>query len=126
MGIFSNLFRGEMLEKTLHYYFLTPMRREVLVIGKYLAGLIVAATLFSGSAALAFLMIGRHAGTEWSSYLSPGPGYHQLSMYVLVSFLACVGYGAVFLMSGLFFKNPMIPAAVVWVWRISTRFCPRC
>ena len=28
MGIFSNLFRGEMLEKTLHYYFLTPIRRE--------------------------------------------------------------------------------------------------
>ena len=42
MGIFSNLFRGEMLEKTLHYYFLTPMRREMLVAGKYLAGLAVA------------------------------------------------------------------------------------
>ena len=38
MGIFSNLFRGEMLEKTLHYYYLTPMRRELLVAGKYLAG----------------------------------------------------------------------------------------
>src|ERR1051325_8898668 len=36
MGIFSNLFRGEMLEKTLHYYYLTPMRRELLVLGKYL------------------------------------------------------------------------------------------
>ena len=43
MGIFANLFRGEMLEKTLHYYFLTPMRREVLVAGKYLAGLAVGA-----------------------------------------------------------------------------------
>ena len=32
VGIFSNLFRGEMLEKTLHYYYLTPMRREFLVI----------------------------------------------------------------------------------------------
>src|SRR5262245_55606790 len=74
MGVFSNLFRGEMLEKTLHYYFMTPVRREVLVIGKYLSGLIVASILFSGSAALAFLMIGRHAGVEWSNYLSPGPG----------------------------------------------------
>jgi len=45
MGIFSNLFRGEMLEKTLHYYFLTPMRREMLVAGKYLAGLVVAITV---------------------------------------------------------------------------------
>ena len=40
MGIFSNLFRGEMLEKTLHYYYLMPMRRELLVLGKYLAGLV--------------------------------------------------------------------------------------
>src|SRR5947207_10329243 len=46
VGIFSNLFRGEMLEKTLHYYFLTPMRREVLVAGKYLAGLLSAILLW--------------------------------------------------------------------------------
>jgi hypothetical protein len=54
-------------------------------------------------------MIGRHAGASWSNYLSHGPGYHQLRSYILVSVLACVGYGAVFLMSGLFFKNPMFP-----------------
>ena len=35
---------------------------------------------------------------------------------MLVAALACVGYGAVFLMCGIFFRNPMIPAAVVWVW----------
>jgi hypothetical protein len=124
MGIFSNLFRGEMLEKTLHYYFLTPMRRELLVAGKYLAGVVVAATLFTSSAALSFLMIGRHAGVEWSNYLSPGPGYRQLWAYVLVSALACLGYGAVFLMSGLFFKNPLFPAAVVWVWENLNPFLP--
>jgi len=39
MGISRTCFRGEMLEKTLHYYYLTPLRREVLVAGKYLAGL---------------------------------------------------------------------------------------
>jgi hypothetical protein len=37
-GIFMNLFRGEMLDKSLHFYLLTPMRREVLLAGKYLAG----------------------------------------------------------------------------------------
>jgi hypothetical protein len=31
VGIFSNLFRAEMLERTLHYYYLTPLRREMLV-----------------------------------------------------------------------------------------------
>ena len=66
MGIFSNLFRGEMLEKTLHYYFLTPLRREVLVAGKYLAGLAMALVLFVGSTALSFLLIGRHFGAAWT------------------------------------------------------------
>jgi len=124
MGIFSNLFRGEMLEKTLHYYFLTPLRREWLVAGKYLAGLIVAAVLFGTSVALAFLTIGRHFGASWTDYLVHGPGLHQLGAYVLVTVLACVGYGAVFLVCGLLYKNPMIPAAVVWVWENLNPFLP--
>ena len=124
MGIFSNLFRAEMLEKTLHYYFLTPLRRELLVAGKYLAGLTVAVVLFGGSVVLAFLTIGRHFGAAWSDYLLHGPGLGQLGSYLLVTVLACVGYGAVFLMCGLFFKNPMIPAAVVWVWENLNPFLP--
>jgi ABC-type transport system involved in multi-copper enzyme maturation permease subunit len=124
MGIFSNLFRGEMLEKTMHYYFLTPMRREALVAGKYLAGLAVALTVFVGSVALSFLIIGRHFGPAWTDYLLHGPGLKQLGSYVLVSALACVGYGAVFLMTGLLFKNPMIPTAVVWVWEGINPFLP--
>ena len=39
VGIFSNLFRGEMMDKSLHYYMLAPVRREVLVDGKFLSGL---------------------------------------------------------------------------------------
>ncbi len=124
MGIFANLFRGEMLEKTLHYYFLTPMRREALVMGKYLAGLAVALVLFVGSAAVSFLLIGRHFGAAWSDYLLHGPGLRQLGAYALVSALACMGYGAVFLMCGLLFKNPMIAAAVVWVWENINPFLP--
>ena len=30
MGLFTWLFRGEIVEKSLHYYFLSPLRREVL------------------------------------------------------------------------------------------------
>ena len=32
--IFMNLFRGEVVDRSLHYYFLSSLRREVLVIGK--------------------------------------------------------------------------------------------
>lgn len=38
LGIFTRLIRGEMIERTLHYYMLAPVRREVLLIGKYIAG----------------------------------------------------------------------------------------
>ena len=124
MGIFSNLFRTEMLEKTLHYYYLTPMRRELLVLGKYIAGLSVAVVLFTGSTAAAFLTIARHFGPAWTDYLYHGPGMKQLGAYVLVAALGCVGYGAVFLMCGLLFKNPMIPAAVVFVWENLNPFLP--
>ena len=43
---------------------------------------------------------------------------------MLVAALACIGYGAVFLMSGIFFRNPMIPAAVVMVWENLNPFLP--
>lgn len=124
MGIFANLFRAEMLEKTLHYYFLTPLRREVLVAGKYLAGLIVALVLWVGSVGGSFLLIGRHFGPAWSDYLYHGPGMGQLGSYVLVTALACIGYGAVFLTCGILFKNPMIAAAVIWVWEGINPFLP--
>lgn len=124
MGIFSNLFRGEMLEKTLHYYYLTPMRRELLVIGKYLSGLIVALVLFVASTGLSFWFIGRHQGVAWSEFLQHGPGQAQMGAYLLVAALGCIGYGAVFLVAGLFVRNPMIPAAVVFVWENLNPFLP--
>jgi len=124
VGIFSSLFRAEMLEKTLHYYYLTPLRREMLVAGKYLAGLAMAVVLFAGSAAASFLLIGRHFGAAYSNYIWHGPGLSQLGWYTLTAALAAVGYGAVFLMCGLLFRNPMIPAAVVYVWENLNPFLP--
>ena len=124
MGIFTSLFRGEMLEKTLHYYFMTPLRRELLAAGKYLAGLTVALMLFLPSVAATFLLLGRHFGAAWTDYLVHGPGLGQLGSYLLVTALGCIGYGAVFLVCGLIYKNPMIPAAVVWVWEALNPFLP--
>ena len=44
--IFMNLFRGEMVDRSLHYYFLSAVHREVLIVGKYISGLITSAVLF--------------------------------------------------------------------------------
>lgn len=124
VGIFSNLFRGEVLERTLHYYFLAPVRREVLAVSKYIAGLIAAVLFFGGSVALSFLCISMHWGPVFQQYLFHGPGLAQLGTYLLTAALACVGYGSVFLLTGVLFRNPMIPAAVVMVWENINPFLP--
>jgi len=125
VAIFTNLFRGETLEKTLHFYLLSPVRREVLVAGKYLAGLAAAAVLFVASTALSFWLLYVPYGSDaLSRYFFAGPGLQQIGAYMGVALLACVGYGAVFTLTGLWVRNPMIPAAVIMVWEGSNFFLP--
>lgn len=118
-GIFTYLIRGEMLERSLHFYFLAPMRRDVFVIGKYLAGVIAGGALFGLSVllqlALCFLPRTTAGG---AAYLLGGPGAAQAATYFGVTLLAVAGYGAVFLALGMLVKNPMIPAALIlgWEW----------
>ena len=45
--IFMNLFRGDIVDRSLHYYFLSAVRREVLVVGKYFSGLVTSIVLFT-------------------------------------------------------------------------------
>ena len=47
--VFANLYRGDMVTRTIHFYLLTPVRREVLVAGKYLADLLITSILYGGS-----------------------------------------------------------------------------
>jgi hypothetical protein len=117
VGIFMNLFRGEMLDKSLHYYMLAPVRREVLVIGKFLSGLIASVVIFCGSVVIQWFSMFPHHGFElFSSFMSPGPGLSHLTSYLIAAALACVGYGSVFLWAGIRYKNPLIPAAALLVW----------
>ncbi|HEX4901108.1 MAG TPA: hypothetical protein VFV61_11290, partial [Pyrinomonadaceae bacterium] len=55
--IFMNLFRGDIVDRSLHFYFLSPVRREVLVIGKYLSGLVTSIVLFSATTILCMLLL---------------------------------------------------------------------
>ena len=50
------------------------------------------------------------------NYLFDGPGMKQCLTYVGITILACVGYGAVFMVIGLFFRNPIIPALLAYGW----------
>lgn len=116
MGIFTWLFRGEMVERTLHYQFLVPVRREVLVVGKFLAGAIISIALFETAVLACFCLTYSRFGSAGRSYVFDGPGLAQLSAYLLVTALACLGYGAVFLALSLLFKNPIIPGAMLMGW----------
>jgi ABC-type transport system involved in multi-copper enzyme maturation permease subunit len=125
VGIFMNLFRGDVLDKSLHYYFLAPVRREVLVVGKYLSGLTVAIALFGGGALLSLIIFYGHFGVDRAQQmLFESGGYRQALPYLGVTVLACAGYGAVFTIMGQKFKNPMIPAAAVLIWEGLNPFLP--
>ena len=80
LGIFMNLFRAEMSNRTLHFWLLAPARREVLLAGKYAAGLIASAVIFGGGAVLTLVaMIWPHDAVEVQALLERrGHGTHLL------------------------------------------------
>jgi ABC-type transport system involved in multi-copper enzyme maturation permease subunit len=116
MGLFTWLFRGEVVEKSLHYYFLAPMRRELLVIGKFFAGLLASILIFGASVLLSFTLMYGHFGAPGRAFVFDGPGLGHLLAYLNVTALACIGYGSVFLALSLVFKNPILPGIVVLLW----------
>lgn len=122
---FMSLFRSEILEKSLHYYFLTPVRRDVLAVGKYLAALISTGATFAVSSAVLFVLMRLPWGvSELSQHLFRGPGLGHLLTYMGLAIMACAGYGAIFLLAGLFFRNPIVPGALLWGWEAINAFLP--
>ena len=57
LALFLNLVRGEVEERTMHYLLLTPVRRPLLVLGKYLAAVGSAWLLFVTTTVGSFLLI---------------------------------------------------------------------
>ena len=123
--IYMNLFRGEVVDRSLHYYFLSPVKREVLVAGKYISGLVTSLILFVTMTALCVFFIYLPMGYSGAtSHLFDGPGLNQVLTYLGITVLACIGYGAVFLVIGLFFRNPIIPAIILYGWEFINFLLP--
>jgi hypothetical protein len=57
-----------------------------------------------------------HVYSQSVRYFTEGRGLAQLLTYAGVTMLACVGYGAFFLVVGLFIRNPIIPALLLYGW----------
>lgn len=123
--LFVSLYRSEILERSLHYYLLTPARREVVALGKYLAALVASVTVFAAGTVALFLLIASAWGAPaMGNYLFNGPGLANLSAYLGVLALGCAGYGALFLLVGVWFRNPVIPAAAIWAWEAANLLLP--
>ena len=116
LGIFSRLIRGEMIERSLHFYLLSPVRREVLLLAKFAAGSITAVLLFASATILDFALMYLGFGAAGRDYIFNGPGLGQLGAYLAIIVLACLGYGAVFLLLSMMFKNPTPAAMLVLGW----------
>jgi hypothetical protein len=65
-----------------------------------------------------------HFGPLGSAFIFEGPGLRHLWMYLLVTGLACVGYGSVFLALSLVFRNPIIPGLLVMAWEAINPIMP--
>lgn len=112
MGIFTRLIRGEMVDRSLHYWLLAPVRREVLLVGKFIAGMVRAVALFWAAVALSFLLMYMHYGVAGQRFMFDGPGFDHLKSYLVITLLACMAYGSIFLLLSMVLKNP-IPAALL-------------
>jgi ABC-type transport system involved in multi-copper enzyme maturation permease subunit len=123
--IFVRLFRGEILEQSLHLTLLAPLPRRVLVIGKYLGGVLSAVMVLVPATALTYLLVYLPHGARGLAIMFSGAGLAHLASYLLIVVLACVSYGALFLLAGLFFKNPMVPAVLFLGWELLTPFLPQ-
>lgn len=114
--IFSRLIRGEMTERSIHFYLLAPVRREILLLGKFAAGSISALLLFGAAVIGDFVLIYAGFGPAGQEYVLNGPGLGQLEAYLVIVVLGCLGYGAVFLLLSMTFRNPTPAAMLVLGW----------
>ena len=73
--VFTYLVRGEIAERSLHFYLMAPLRRDVFLIGKFIAGLIAASIIVLASLSIQLPLAFAAGVTEGgASYLFAGPG----------------------------------------------------
>ncbi len=118
--LFMQLFRGDLMDRSLHYYFLCPVRREILVSSKFLAGLASSVVVLGLSMTCTYGLV--MAGLPGTPEASTVVG-HYLA-YLGVTVLGCAGYGALFMLFGLYFRNPVWPPVALAVWELINPLLP--
>lgn len=123
--LFSGLIRREIQDRSLHYYFLAPLRRETVLVGKYAAAAITGIVLFCGATLCSrVLLYIPHGFSDSMEYLFQGPGLAQLFAYLAIVGFGVLAYGALFMTLGLFLKNPIIPALALFLLEFANPWLP--
>ncbi len=95
------------------------------MVGKFLAGLLATCVIFVTSEVLqTVVFLWRLPPNVRDVYLYHNHGLEHAAMYVGVTVLACLGYGAFFLVAGMLFRNPILPAAAILIWEAINPFLP--
>jgi hypothetical protein len=115
--IFMNLIRGEVVDRSLHYYFLAPVRREVFIIGKYLAGVLVSSVFFVTMTLFALLLahLPHHAAASLNDFTN-GNLAPQSFAYLGTTLLACAAMARSSCSSVYTSATPVIPALLLYGW----------
>jgi ABC-type transport system involved in multi-copper enzyme maturation permease subunit len=122
----GNLFRAELADRTLHHVFLSPVRRELVVVGKFLAAVVVMAAALEISWLLStgIALLPHGPGAALGALLS-GEGLRHVLRHGLVLVLAPAAYGALFLLLGLAVKKPLHLGFLFFLWEWATLFLPQ-
>lgn len=125
LWLFLSMFRGKIHDHCLHYYFMVPMTRGQLMLAHYISGvallscftfivLTICYSLFLLSWGLPVVIHGMRYGSILNHFI----------IYGGITSLACITYGALFLMFGLFFKNSAIPSIMYFFWELINPLMP--
>jgi len=71
-----------------------------------------------------FTLIYLRFGAAGYDFVFNGPGLGQLEAYLGIAVLACLGYGSVFLLLSMLFKNPTPAAMLVMGWEAINPILP--
>ena len=86
--------------------------------------LLAASLILVPTTVLTFVLVYFPHGSAGLRLMLSGKGFSSLASYGLIVVLACLAYGALFMLAGLFFKNPMVPAILFLGWETLTPFLP--
>ena len=126
--VFAGVTRRDVRHRTLHHYLLCPVRREVLLAGRFAAGTAIAFAFVGAGTVVAYALAHLQLlGAERFAverFFTAGPGLAHLGVYLAVVLLGAVGYGAVFTALGHFVRNPIVPVIAVAGWESLTPWLP--